>query len=54
LIILTIAAVVSICVDVATASKENRSTAWIEGFAIFMAVVACSTVTAANDYKKEK
>jgi len=45
---------VSIGVDVGTASKENRSIAWIEGFAIFMAVVLCSTVTAANDHKKEK
>jgi hypothetical protein len=45
---------VSIAVDVGTANSENRSIAWIEGFAIFMAVMICSTVSAANDYKKEK
>lgn len=28
--------------------------AWIEGFAIFVAVVVCSCVTAVNDLQKEK
>lgn len=52
--ILTVAALVSIAVEVGTAEEGKRSIAWIEGFAILVAVIACSTVTAANDYKKEK
>jgi len=34
--------------------KKIIETAWIEGFAIFIAVVVCSTVAAGNDYQKEK
>jgi Ca2+ transporting ATPase len=34
----------------ATASPEDRSVAWIEGFAILVAVFICSTVTAFNNY----
>ena len=37
-----------------TADADHRSTAWIEGFAVLMAVVICATVTAANDYEKER
>lgn len=37
---------------VGTAKEEYRSTAWIEGFAVLMAVLICATVTAANDYQK--
>jgi hypothetical protein len=35
---------------VGTADASHRSTAWIEGFAVLMAVIICATVTAANDY----
>lgn len=53
--ILIVAAIVSIAVEVGTADTESkRSIAWIEGFAILVAVFVCSTVSAANDYKKEK
>ena len=37
-----------------TATPEHRGTAWIEGFAVLMAVVISATVTAANDYEKER
>jgi len=34
--------------------KDHRSTAWIEGFAILMAVVVSSVVQAINNYQKER
>jgi len=37
---------------VATATPEERNTAWIEGFAVMLAVMICATITAANDYQK--
>ena len=37
----------------ATSTDEDRSKAWTEGFAIFVAVVVCATVQAVNDYQKE-
>lgn len=53
--ILMIAAIVSIIVQLATAkSSSQRSTAWIEGFAILVAVFICSSVAAGNDYTKAK
>ena len=36
------------------ADASVRSTAWIEGFAIMIAVLVCSLVTATNNYQKEK
>lgn len=36
------------------ASDEERNKAWIEGFAILIAVFVCSFVTAFNDYQKER
>lgn len=52
--ILMVAAVLSIAIEVGTASSEKRSTAWIEGFAVLVAVFICATVTAVNDYQKER
>ena len=37
-----------------TADDSDRSQAWVEGFAIFMAVVVCAIVQAVNDYQKER
>lgn len=37
-----------------TAKPDYRNTAWIEGFAILMAVMICASVTAVNDYQKEQ
>lgn len=34
--------------------EEERATAWIEGFAIIVAVLIVVFVTAFNDLKKEK
>lgn len=48
--ILMVAAVLSIAIEVGTAKPEKRSTAWIEGFAVLVAVFVCATVTAVNDY----
>jgi hypothetical protein len=48
--ILIFAALASIAIEVGTAKEEKRSTAWIEGFAILVAVAVCGTVTAVNDY----
>ena len=49
-----VCACVSIILEVSTATEEKRSIAWIDGFAIFLAVCFCSTVQASNDYQKEK
>ena len=48
--ILIVAAFASIAIEVGTAKDEKRPTAWIEGFAILVAVSVCGTVTAVNDY----
>ena len=46
------ASIVSIAIEVGTATPEHRSTAWIEGAAVMMAVLISATVTAVNDYQK--
>lgn len=51
--ILIVAAFISIIVSMIF-EADHRETAWIEGFAILMAVLVVSTVTAWNDYKKEQ
>ncbi len=48
--ILIFASIVSIIIETATADDSHRSTAWIEGFAILVAVAVCANVTAINDY----
>jgi Ca2+ transporting ATPase len=48
--ILMVSACVSIVIEVATATEDHRSTAWVEGFAILAAVAVCGNVTAVNDY----
>lgn len=44
----------SISLSLATADAEERPKAWIEGFAIFFAVLVCATVQAVNDFQKER
>lgn len=51
LIVLIVAAVISLILGLAV--EKNKSTAWIDGFAILMAVVVVVLVTAFNDYSKE-
>lgn len=50
--VLLVAGIVSIILEVISKADE-RSTAWIEGFAIILAVFIVVTVTAVNDWKKE-
>ena len=45
-----VASVVSMVIETVSATDDHRATAWIEGFAILVAVFICSGVTAANDY----
>jgi hypothetical protein len=49
---LLVAGVVSIVLEI-IAKPEKRSIAWIEGFAIILAVFIVVTVTAVNDRNKE-
>jgi len=51
--VLLVCAFVSIVIEMSFADPSHRSSAWIEGFAIFMAVAVVSLVTAGSDYKKE-
>ena len=52
--VLIFAAIISIALQVGSAAPEKRSTEWIEGFAVLMAVMISSIITAANDYQKER
>lgn len=52
--ILIVASIVSIAIEVGTAEPEERKIAWIEGVAVMMAVMISATVTAVNDYQKER
>jgi len=52
--ILCVAAVVSIAANVATASPSDRSHAWIDGFAIIVAVAIAVLVGAVNNYKRDQ
>ena len=47
------AGIASIIINVAM-EEDERSTAWVEGFAILLAVTIVVLVTAWNDLKKEK
>lgn len=47
-----VASVVSIAIEVGTADADHRSTAWIEGVAVLMAVFISATVQSVNDYQK--
>ena len=44
----------SIAIEVGMAEENERATAWIDGFAIMVAVLISSSVQAENDYQKEK
>ena len=44
------AAAVALIVAIVTSDKEEIKYSWLEGFAIFVAVAVCSTVSAVNDY----
>jgi P-type E1-E2 ATPase len=46
-------AVFQLIIEMSTAKKEDLGHAWIEGFAILLAVAVVSLVGAGSDYKKE-
>ena len=52
--ILLVSACISISVEMGFAKGHERSHAWIEGFAIFVAVFVVAMVGSWNDYKKEE
>jgi len=54
LLLLIVAAVVSIVISMIFADSDERSIAWVEGAAILVAVFVVTTVTAWNDYQKEE
>jgi hypothetical protein len=41
-------------VETVTADEDHKSIAWIEGFAIFVAVGISSGITTINDFQKQK
>lgn len=51
--ILFVAGIVTIAINL-WAEEDHRGTAWIEGFAILIAVALVVIVTAVNDLKKER
>lgn len=54
LIMLEIAATISLVLECATAHGDELNTAWIEGTAIYVTVIIVIFVTAFNDMQKEK
>lgn len=53
LLILIACAIVSLILEIVFASTEERSTAWIDGTAILMAVAIVSVVQASSNHKQE-
>jgi len=51
--LLIVCAIVSITIDTSMAEPEERSIAWIDGFAIMVAVLVVSGVGSIVDYRKE-
>merc|ERR1740138_1000946 len=51
--LLSVCAVVSISVDMSMAEPHERAHAWIDGFAIMVAVLVVSGVGSVVDYRKE-
>jgi magnesium-transporting ATPase (P-type) len=51
--ILIVCAIISISIDMGTAEPEELGHAWVEGFAILVAVAVVSLVSAVSDYQKE-
>lgn len=52
--LLLVCACVNIGFEVGFAEPEDRSHAWIEGFAIFLAVFIVVFIGSYNDYRKEE
>lgn len=54
IILLTIAAVVSLSLGIYETTSEGRGVDWVEGVAICVAIFIVTVVTAANDWQKER
>eukprot|EP01099_Mayorella_cantabrigiensis_P000660 TRINITY_DN1290_c0_g1_i1.p1 TRINITY_DN1290_c0_g1~~TRINITY_DN1290_c0_g1_i1.p1 ORF type:complete len:959 (-),score=237.92 TRINITY_DN1290_c0_g1_i1:216-3092(-) len=54
IIILCVAAIISLVLGIALPPKGEEQTAWIEGFAIIVAVLLVGSVTSMNNYNQEK
>jgi magnesium-transporting ATPase (P-type) len=52
--ILLVSSIISIIISMIFADDDERPIAWVEGAAILCAVIVVTTVTAWNDYQKEK
>jgi magnesium-transporting ATPase (P-type) len=52
--VLIVAAILSIILEESVATGDAQQTGWIEGVSILLAVMICATVTAVNNYQKEK
>ena len=46
-------AIFQLIIEMSSADEDELSHAWIEGFAILLAVAVVSLVTAGSDFKKE-
>lgn len=54
IILLTIAAVVSLSLGIYETVRKGRGVDWVEGVAICVAIIIVTVVTAANDWQKER
>lgn len=54
LIILMVAAVVSVVVEYFAAEGEEKSMFWVDGVSILIAVMVCTLVSTISNYQKEK
>ncbi|EAS05962.2 calcium-translocating P-type ATPase, PMCA-type protein (macronuclear) [Tetrahymena thermophila SB210] len=52
--LLIVAAAAALILEMALASPDDRSIAWIDGFGIFVAVLIVGFVTSTNNYQKER
>lgn len=54
LIILMVAAVISVIVEYFAAEGEEKQMFWVDGVSILIAVIVCSLVATVSNYQKEK
>lgn len=54
IIILSVAAIISLVLGIALPPEGEEATAWIEGFAILVAVLIVGTVTSVNNFNQEQ
>ena len=54
IVILCVAAIVSLVLGATLSNGDDADVGWVEGVAILMAVIIVATVTAVNEWQKEK